>query len=151
MILTGYTTTMFIESAGECCSGLIFLVFIIFIIIKLLKDENSKSKYGDQRCPHCGNTIKKWSNHCPSCGFKFNSGGDRFNPQNYDQRHYWDQKHDHEYKTKFEEYKYNVKKKLDRNTKFLRKDKGKCKDCGADLIYREEYHSWYCPNCHSYQ
>ncbi|MFO7992241.1 MAG: hypothetical protein R6U61_08140 [Thermoplasmata archaeon] len=157
MVTIGYenATPMFIESAAEGCCGLVFVILIIVIIIKLLKEESSTVKFGNQKCPHCGNQIKKWSGQCPYCGFKLDSDHDRFDTQNYDQYQYWDQKRDHEYKTKFEEYKYNVKKKIDRNAAYLKnplkKGKGKCKDCGTELIYREEYHSWYCPNCHSYQ
>jgi len=29
--------------------------------------------------------------------------------------------------------------------------KKKCNECGTELEYREEYHSHYCPKCHTYK
>lgn len=29
--------------------------------------------------------------------------------------------------------------------------KDKCNDCGTELEYREEYHSYYCPKCRTYK
>ena len=35
--------------------------------------------------------------------------------------------------------------------KRLFRKKKVCDDCGTELIYKEDYDSWYCPECHQYK
>ncbi len=111
-----------------CC----MLIFIIILFIgAYLLFKSQEGKRPSKRCTSCGAYITSLDGNCQWCG----------EDQEVQSGHYSTTKQD---------------KKTDRSVvknpiSTLFKKKNICPDCGRELIYRKEYHSWYCTDCHSYQ
>lgn len=126
-------TLSYLDVCDLVCSVFcLIIVLFIFVAIAFVINQIKNSTEGtgrhrvETRCPRCGGPIGWLDHECEWCGYDMKSQG-----------------------------KGGVVKDIRTGTyKFFTErseERRYCKDCGAKLIYRAEYYSWYCPECHSYQ
>ncbi len=125
------------------CCMLFIMIFIFLITYFVFRNANKTKK--SPKCPECGGPISTWNMECQWCGK---------NLVDPDERSY-------QYGTNddiggrpspINSYKEYIKNNVQKNPLLsLFKKKNVCPDCGTELIYRKEYLSWYCTECHSYQ
>ncbi len=111
-----------------CCTFIFMMILLVVTYLVFRVKEGPKSS---KKCPECGGPMSYWSGECQWCGrnLETESSG--------------------RYDTSYGKKKTDLFKK-DWMFGLFRK-KNVCPDCGRELIYRKEYQSWYCTECHSYQ
>ncbi len=128
-----------------CCG----IIFIIIIVIGVLYYYSKKEKETDiRRCPICNGPVLKSRRECQWCGHKIDESYIN-KPPDYTQDQYYE-KSDRSKSTYMDNIDRKVKDSKDTFFSVLGK-KNICSDCKNELVWREEYQSWYCQECHSYK
>lgn len=128
------------------CCGVIFIIIIIIVVLYFYTKKESDPAI--RRCPICKGPVMKSKTECQWCGHKIESVYKK-ESADYSQEPYYgaEKKSTHTY---MDNIGKTMRRSGDKITRFFGK-KNICNDCQSALIYREEYQSWYCPECHTYK
>ncbi|MGM0509839.1 MAG: hypothetical protein ACQESD_01755 [Thermoplasmatota archaeon] len=132
---------LMVASAFGCC----LLLFVIVISTLTFFRKKKTKKNTSQYCEQCGAPIGRWDSQCERCG---SSTRDEQNDHSRTSTHpsytVVDSKRDDFSRTR------KTKKTKRKSFSFFKKEKV-CQECGTELVYREAYDSYYCPECRTYR
>ncbi len=140
------TESIWSINAGMVCCMLLF-IFIILMVI--LYQERTKSNNTYVKCPICRGDVSRYSGECIQCGYNYYTRSKTTPPQPRRPYHTREDK-----RGGIEGHMGDVDRKIKKSTESVGALFGKkhvCSDCRNELVYREEYQSWYCYECHTYK
>ncbi len=141
MFIDSFGNLMMTLYLGCCLFILVILTLVTLALFRKQKDHKKTSKV----CEQCGAPVGRWDSHCERCG---SSIGEE---QNYHSKTTSRPSYTVE-DSKRDEFSHTRKNKKTqwKGFRFFNKKKV-CQECGTELIYRDAYDSWYCPECHTYK